>query len=782
MARIRGLLVILLLAASVVLIVFKAEVSTDLRLFLPEPTNHVETLLHHQLDNGVSTRMLFVGLSGLPSNELARASEALVDSLSGSPLFSRVVNRADELGDEVLQFIVRNRYQLSRRDLAAAFSAEGFEEALSDRLAGLTGPEAALEKRFLRRDPTGEVLALLTEWQGKLSSHKRPAERHGVWFSGDFERALVLAEIRPGAMTLEVQARAIASLRSEFDRIVQPGLHMTLTGPAAFAVETGEDIRQDVRVLTWLAVTFVTLFLLLVYRSIAMVLLVFLPLLMGVIAATAGILLIHGHIHGITLAFGITLAGVAVDYPIHMMAGRDRHHGSNPVYAASIWPTLRLGVLSTVVAYTAFLLSGFSGLVQLGQFTITGLLVAALFARWVLPMLLSGRFESRPGLQGLHGRLLGMLPVAGKLRWLVVVMLAGGLLTLAGTERPVLHLDVDTLSPIKESRRAEGKMLRDDLGFWHGGRLLVISAADKESVLKRSEALEPDLEMLRKAGLISGFDMASQFLPSVESQLRNLEAIRDVPAIQQRFQETLIGSPFRPDTFAPFYRDMDAIAEAQPISAETLVSEGIGRRLEPLLFDIDGQSAGVVLLHGVTDESALQRFADERDGVIYMHLKTAATELVTRSVERVRLIMLGCLFVIYLLLWQAFRSALRPLRILVPTISAAAATAALLVCSGNPLSTFHLISMMLVIGLGLDYALFFNRLSGDDAEWDTTFRSLWICGITTILVFGFLVFSSTPPLRAIGMTVGIGAALSMLFAALWTPHRSLPERSTQRGS
>ena len=158
-----------------------------------------------------------------------------------------------------------------------------------------------------------------------------------------------------------------------------------------------------------------------------------------------------------------------------------------------------------------------------------------------------------------------------------------------------------------------------------------------------------------------------------------------------------------------------------------------------------------------------------------MHLKSASTELVKRSVNRVSLIMLGCIAIIFIALAFAFRSFSRPLKIMVPTLSAAVCVAAVLVFTGHPLSIFHLISLLLVVGLGLDYALFFNRLPENNDEWDTTFRALWVCGITTVLVFGILMFSQTPPLEAIGLTVGIGALMSIVFAAMWatTPESTL---------
>ena len=39
--------------------------------------------------------------------------------------------------------------------------------------------------------------------------------------------------------------------------------------------------------------------------------------------------------------------------------------------------------------------------------------------------------------------------------------------------------------------------------------------------------------------------------------------------------------------------------------------------------------------------------------------------------------------------------------------------------------------------------------------------------MTTILVFGILMYSRTPPLEAIGLTVALGAFLSIVFAAMW---------------
>ena len=777
-AQIKAVTLVCFLLAAFFIIFTRFSVSTDLGLFLPEPDTHFDRLLRHQLDNGASTNIILIAFSGLPEKELADFNRRFTEILDNNGNFSRVTNSASSLGDEALEFLEANRYLLTHSDLSRKFSVEGFTESLLARLEGLASSAAPIEKKFLRKDPTGEVLGLLEEWQGKISRHKRPNERHGVWFSSDQSRTLILAEIAAEISDMSNQVAAVMDIRAAYEKMKIPGLEVVMTGPAVFAVESGEDIRQDAQNLTLIALSLVVLFLLGVYRSLRMMLLVVCPLLMGVAAATAAILVVYNQIHGITLAFGITLAGVAVDYPIHLLSGMGASIDQNHDHIRKVWRTLRLGVLSTVVAYAAFLVSGFGGLQQLGLFTIIGLVTAALFSRWVLPYLAISSRDIMPGMVQLHNRLKQLGKSAASLRFTVVAFLVVSLLALVVSGRPVLHLNVDSLSPITDDRRAQGKMLRGDLGFWYGGSMMLVTGRDKEQVLQNSENIQGYLDQLVDQGVIEGFDMAAHFLPSVARQKANRNYLEDRKTIRRNLLQALQGTPFKPKVFDPFLADLETASTLEFINARTLETTAIGKKLDPLLFDFEGESGGVILLHGVKDGSAMTQFASSHENLYYMHLKTASTNLVARSVDRVSISMLGCIAIIYLSLALAFKSIARPFKVMIPTFAAAVGVAALLVFTGNPLSIFHLISLLLVIGLGLDYALFFNRLSDNSDEWDTTFKSLWVCGITTVLVFGILTFSSTPPLRAIGVTVGLGAFMSMIFAAMWatTPE---PEQSGQ---
>ena len=121
---------------------------------------------------------------------------------------------------------------------------------------------------------------------------------------------------------------------------------------------------------------------------------------------------------------------------------------------------------------------------------------------------------------------------------------------------------------------------------------------------------------------------------------------------------------------------------------------------------------------------------------------------------------------IVLLLLVSLRSARRVLDVLAPLAAAVIITFSLLVISGNPLSVFHLVGLLLVVAVGSNYALFFERQTATGEERERTLVSLLFANVTTMLGFGLLAFSKVPVLHAIGSTVGVAAFLSLAFSAI----------------
>ncbi|NLC62428.1 MAG: hypothetical protein GX761_14250, partial [Gammaproteobacteria bacterium] len=116
--------------------------------------------------------------------------------------------------------------------------------------------------------------------------------------------------------------------------------------------------------------------------------------------------------------------------------------------------------------------------------------------------------------------------------------------------------------------------------------------------------------------------------------------------------------------------------------------------------------------------------------------------------------------------WLALRAPRRVARVLVPMALTLVLTLAILRAAGVELNLFHLVSLVLGAGLGLDYALFFERTGNDRREQLRTLHAIVVCGSMTALVFGLLALSPIPVLRAIGATVTIGVAGNFILALL----------------
>ena len=122
---------------------------------------------------------------------------------------------------------------------------------------------------------------------------------------------------------------------------------------------------------------------------------------------------------------------------------------------------------------------------------------------------------------------------------------------------------------------------------------------------------------------------------------------------------------------------------------------------------------------------------------------------------------------IVIMLALGLRSVSRAYHVALPVAAALVLTVAVLVACGERLSVFHLVALLLVLGIGLNYALFFERVAEDDDERARTRLALAVCSTSTIIAFGFLALSSTPVLHAIGSTVALGAVLALSMSALW---------------
>jgi len=737
------------------------QLSGDLRKFMPAPQTPAQHLLMDELGEGPGSRLLLVGLSGDDPQALARQSEAMRRTLAASPLFALVAN--GDVGLDAIPTRLRPyRYLLSDTLDTQRLDATSLRDALDARVEDLGSPAASLVEPLIPSDPTLETLKLAESWQPANA----PQRLHDVWFDRAGRRALLVAETVAPGFDPTGQQNAVNAIEQAF-AAAKGSSHsqLTLSGPGAFSVEIGGRTQREAGWIGTVDTISLVLLLWFAYRSWKAPLLGVLPLASAGLAGLGAVALFFDGVHGITVAFGFTLIGVVQDYPIHLFS--HQHAGLPPKQGARVlWPTLATGVASTCIAYVTFLASGVDGLQQLAVFTITGLATAALTTRFLLPALIDPRPHDVADSKRLAQAWAGIARLPRPRATLALLALAA-IGVIAFAPGAFWQNDLSKLTPVPAEAMARDARLRGELGAPDVRYVIAIAGRDGEAALEASERLRPRLDALVRDHAIAGYDLAARYLPSAATQRARQAKLPDAATLRSALADAVAQTPFRPDAFDDFVRDVETARTASPLTPRDLQGTPLATSVSGLLLQRPDHATALVSLTGLRDPATVARVV-AGDGAQLLDLKQASESLVVEYRQRVLFALAAAAVLLVLTVWLALRQPRRVLRVLAPMALTTLLILAVLRGFGVELTLFHLVALILAAGLGLDYGLFFDHAGDSREEQLRTLHAVIVCSLTTLLVFALLAFSSIPVLRAIGSTVAIGVFGNFVLALLIT--------------
>jgi predicted exporter len=789
----------LLFSLICVLIVSRAQFTADMSAFLPRDPSPRQQILIDQISEGFASRALIVGIEGAPSSVLAQMSLNLGQQLRGASDFSSVSNGQMSSSQKDHELLLANRYVLSPAMGPERMTVNGLRLAIEESLAEVGSSTGLFSKALLHRDPTGELLEVLK----RVIPASQPSQVDGVWMNAAKTRALLLLQTRAQGSDLDAQEAAHALIRRSFadaQSKVGPsaaGTILKFSGPGVFAVSSRDTIRTEAARLSAIGTALVLCLLWLIYRSFFTLFLGIIPVASGAIAGVAAVALGFPAVHAMTLGFGITLMGEAVDYAIYLFMQHTRVAGENPLlgleraqtFSATFWPTIRLGVLTSVFGFSTLLLSGFMGLAQLGLFTIAGIVVAALVTRFVLPVLLPQNFwVSQPVKLGVF--LGNAVKFLGKLKVLALVLTGVAAVTLAMRWGSVWSVELGGLSPVPEAAQKLETDLRADMGAADAGALMVIKASSSELALQRSEQISSRLMALVDSGELGGFESPTIYLPSLSQQLQRQAALPDDAELKRRTSLAVENLPLKTEKLEEFFADIARAKTAKPLTRADLDNTSFSLGVDALLMQAsrspNAWTALIVLKppqrNGAAGEINLQTVnaaltglsAEAKAGTYLVQIKTEASNLYQAYLREAIGLSAGGFVAIIVLLLVSLRSLSRVVRVVLPLLAAIVIVAAGVVLFKGSLSLLHLVGLLLVIAVGSNYALFFDQRSKNSMAANSAGRennvlcSLLFANLTTVLGFGLLAFSSVPVMSAIGLTVGAGTFLALVLSAIFS--------------
>jgi predicted exporter len=749
------------LAASIAVIA-RTTFTADISAFLPRSPTAEQQVLVEQLREGVVSRLMLIGVEGAQPAALARASKQMAAALRKHEAFVSVDNGDDAGSAADRDFLWRNRYLLSSAVTPQRFSARSLRQRLEENLRLLGSPAGTLVRRIVPGDPSGELLHILERFEGQA----RPATRDGVWFSRDSRRALLLAQTRAAGYDIDAQEQAQALVRAAFAQAGAGDAKLQLSGPGVFSVSTRAAVRNDALRFSLIATVLIAGLLLAIYRSPLVLGLGLLPIASGAVAGIAAVSLGFGAVHGITLGFGVTLIGECVDYAIYLFT--QAAPGIAPQRALDrIWPTLRLGVLTSICGFSAMLFSGFSGLAQLGLFSIAGLIAAVAVTRWVLPALLPSRFAA-PAAAAVGPWVMAVVRRAPALRYPLLLAVALIAVMLAAQKAPLWSDDLASLSPVSRADQILDQQMRRDIGAPDVRFLVVIHAQDEQAALQASEAIGEALSSAAQAGLLEGYDSPADYFPSRQTQHARQKALPPAALLRENLEQALQGLPFRRQVFEPFLKDAAAASSMPLIDRGSLQGTRFALKLDSLLVKRENGWVAMLPLRNVKDAASIARQIPPAPGarVVLLDIKHESDQLYrTYRAEALLYSLLGAAAIV-MLLFASLRSPRRVFDVLAPLAAAVLMMTGVLALAGYRLSIFHLVGLLLVVAVGSNYSLFFDRQAPSGGDRERTIVSLLFANVTAVIGFGLLAFSKVPVLHDIGVTVGLGAVLALAFSAI----------------
>lgn len=762
--------------------VSRVTVDGDVGRFISAAAPNPQLELGLALQRGPAGQLVIVSIEAPTSTEAARASRTLVEALRKSGHFSSIHN--GEYGSLAEEFapLIPYRYVLSDRLTSSTFSESNLKRSLQEAEAMLGDARAWLVERLLPIDPTLETLHLAQQWSG---AGNVPLV-HGVWFTRDLRRGLILGVTRASgsdAAGQQAAASAIDDAAAALRTASSGGsLRVQATGLGLLSAKARQLTRSRVELLGWISGTLVFVILYLGYRRFLPVALSLVPAALGIAAGLAATSWWFGDVNILAVAFACILIDEGSDYPSYLLT-QARRGWTVDAEALRVWPTLRLAMLTSVAAFAVLLFAQFQGLQQLGLLCSVGLLVAGISARWLLPALLGRRYEATwepPRLARFPALAQASDVPSWWKRLRPGLILAPVLAALTLALSPALWDDgVASINPLPADVIAADRELRGLAGLPQDQSVLLLRGESSEEILQAEETLLPFLLDLRKQGRLEGFDLAARYLPSLTTQQLRQAAIPDAGTLQSRLQRAVVDTGFNDTAFDPFLEQAER-ARTQALDHRQIPAGLFRTRVEGLLIPAGDGWAGLVPIQGEIPRNELLRLAGEQlsgraVSVEWFEPRTELSALLKAVRERLAWLLLACFAVVAVVVAVALRSARRAANVMRPVFVTLLLTAALAHALFGSLSVFHLVALMLVLGLMTNYSVFLAVPQPATAmEPSLTTFSLLIASATTLAVFGALALSGIRVVTAVGQTVVVGIIVGLAWLAL--ARESAPRR------
>ncbi|MCM8529199.1 MAG: MMPL family transporter [Lentisphaeraceae bacterium] len=733
--------VITLTAIPLFLLIFSGlKINSNILELLPESghSEKTERALKHFTEN-ISSSSLFL-LKSDSQEKLFPSAENFEKSLHESKLFKNVFGKKDDSEfKQWYELYFPHRFHFLTPENRKLLEEGKVSEFLTNRTKKLYSPQSSLYSSNLEKDP----LMLFGDFIQELPSPGSFTVKNGFLYKkqNDSHLVFISANFKDSVFDSKTQ-KNFRGLLDTFNKN-NPEVEVLQLGFFPYAERARTQAEWEISFIGSGSVIGIILLFILVFRSLNQLILTLLCISSGILWALILTQFLYGGIHIITIVFGATLCGVCADYAFHWFSHfkYSKESGEKNLQSAICW-----GAGTSLIAYAGLYFSNFPGLKQIAVFSSIGIIISVLTVLLLFPKF-SRSAAKPPKIFQFCKRRFG----SNKSYILLSVVL---LISAVGFSSLYSNNDIRLLQNRPDDLVAQEEAFKSVLDPFDNSRFILVSAEKDDELLEKESSILKNINS--EYEVIGGSLSISSMLPSAQQQKADYDLIKKV-VNSQEFANYCNELGFEENVATDAVKNA---SDSKPLTLEEFLNHPAANQVKQLYINSGGKPSSIILLKDIKDDKELRMSLNQK-GVYIDKVQDTSMVLSEIRSESIYLTFRAYFIIFFLLILKLGHQ--KTIRIMLPPLLAVFITCGLLGLTGTPYNLFNIISLILVLGIGIDYSIFYSFSGEDDSAANT---AVSLSTISTLLAFGLLAFSSTPALSSFGLTLLLGILYSYALAPL----------------
>jgi predicted exporter len=820
-----ALVVCLLLGHNAYLWMVKRIVpDTDIMALLPVQKRDpvLQQSFAHMVDAAQQRVIVLIGAKEW--TDAKHAADVYRDALATKPELFTSTQSTDQLQNDWLKTFQEHRLILLTAEQTDQLRNQPQQFWIDSALRNLYSPFSGPKLGAWRDDPFG----LFSGWMQERAQETPVRPRDGYLFVANVNRQYVLLTLTltQSVFSMSVQQTVMNVLNEAKQKAYKavPDAEIITAGVILHAAAAGEQARGEVFTIGIGSLLGIILLTWATFHSLKPILLILLSITIGCLGSLSICWILFDRIHLLTLVFGASLIGVAQDYGIYFLCNRLSADAklSSDALLKRLMPSLLLTLLAAVIGYMALAFTPFPGLRNMAVFSALGLIFAWLTVVCWFPFLIKGGVLKSGKLGEVYGNTLKHWPRFQSNKFLFVAGICFIVIAAFGVSRLGVNDDIRLLQNPPQQLIFDQIKLSQLLDAPTPVQFYLVRGATEEIVLEREEALKKRLDPLIAQHKLSGYQALSNWVPSKETQLAR-RALLDEKLLGDGGVLTALAKQIDEDVDWVTDTRRHLLNSEKIFTVDEFLKTPASEPWRHLWLGKteDANYASIVALRGLSqaDLPSVQQAGVGMEGIQWVDKVAEISSVLGLYRHYMGWVVLCSYLVVFALLFARYRR--NTWRVLAPTAIASITTLALLGFTNQPLQMFHVLALMLLLGIGVDYGIFMqekvkdieldedgsapspvprervgeraretginldesalyknqetnnasslatalsptlSRGTGEGAKFGlaTAWLAIGLSAANTLLSFGLLGLSKTPALQAFGLTMLIGIAL-----------------------